>query len=59
MAESEPKPECEHKHVRIGERWYGQGKYVFFQCNDCDQDVKPIWVLVKKNVPKPEDPPSS
>jgi hypothetical protein len=37
---------CRHFHVQIGERWYGHGKYNFFQCKDCGAQLLPKWEQV-------------
>lgn len=50
------KPKCAHKFVRLIDRWYGQGKYSVFVCNDCGDafmpELKPF--TLDEEIKKPE-----
>lgn len=34
---------CPHTFVRLVDRWYGQGKYSVFVCNECNATLIPAW----------------
>lgn len=37
---------CRHQFPRIVDRWYGNGRYIVFQCNECDAYLRPKWDVV-------------
>jgi hypothetical protein len=46
--------ECPHKFVRLIERWYGQGKYNVFVCNECDETLMPKFEKFSLTIEKEE-----
>lgn len=46
--------DCAHKFVKLIERWYGQGKYCVFICNDCDKALMPKFEEFSLEVEKKE-----